>query len=418
MLTTSYPLAEESLSGSFLRDLLEGLGEFGWSFDGVAPAGAGSHAARALEPGDATRAASRRDGAGAGDAAHDGARAVRVHAVRYPGYRLGGGLAHARGMPETLSSRPLAWSLVPGLVASLHRAADAWLHRGRFDLVWSHWLLPSGAVGAALARRRNTPHVVTAHGGDVHLLERFARAHAAREVFARLWSRSVLTAPADHTAARVAAATGGAPVAVAPLPALAAPAGAPEPGPLRLLFLGRFEPIKGPDILLEALSGVPPSSVDEVTIAGAGSLAPRLEQLADGVPARVRFPGVLGAREKALALARAHALVVPSRAVRGRAEGFPHAAAEALAAGRPVLAAREGALGGLLERTGAGIVFDAGGDAARTAGLAAAIARVADRDERERLRDRALPAGTPFRRDAALARWDELLRAAAAARAA
>jgi glycosyltransferase involved in cell wall biosynthesis len=388
VLTTSYPLGSRSLSGRFIEELLHGLTPRGWTFHVVTPAPPGG--ARRLTTGPIT-----------------------VEPVDYPWQRAG--LVHTGGMPDRLARAPWLAAAVPGMWRALARAAARSANGGDFDLIWSHWLLSSGWIGAAVARAARLPHLATAHGGDVHLAERIAQWPGGRAVLRSRFEGARLCAPAAHTAARVEAALGIGPVAVAPLPADVTPAPAPAraPGaPLRLLFLGRFEAIKGAGLLIEAARLMGRTDV-EVVMAGTGHEAPALRAAAEGLPCRIDFPGALTGDDRRAALGRADLLVVPSRRGRsGRAEGLPHAASLALATGTPVVAPEGGALAALLRAHDAGQVYAPGADdrsAARA--LAAAIeAFAADPDLRAGLRRGALEAGAAFHAERALPQWDHLLR--------
>jgi len=393
VITTSYPVCEGSISGAFVRELLVGLSGFGWEFTVVTPAS--GHGVRAAEP-----------------------DRIVVREAPHPGDSFRGGLAHRRGIPETLAREPWKWALAPGLVAALASRARIELEAQAPDVVWSHWLLPSGLVGAWLARARGLPHLACAHGADVHALERVVRIPGARRALAAIWDRTRIVAPAPHTARRVSKALGGREVGVCPLPAGPSAARGEDHRrgahgrPPRILFLGRFEPIKGPDLLLEACWHLGPGRMEEVVLAGTGSLEAGLRARAAclGVPAR--FPGVLESEQKSLALKRADALVVSSRRMPdGRGEGFPHAAMEALAAGLPVIAPGEGALGEFLARSGAGVLCPrAARDRDRVAALEAALRRFADEPGLVATVARcARSAGAQFRPEAALPRWAAVL---------
>lgn len=388
VLTTSYPLRAGSVSGSFVRDLLIELSAVGWSFDVVTPAGDGE----------------------SGAPPHDG---IAVWEARHWGDRRWGGLAHGHGIPETLAREPWKWALAPVLITSFERRARTVLATRGADLIWSHWLFPSGLLGAHLARSHEMPHLATAHGADVHLLERLVRLPGIRPWLRAAWSETRIVAPAAHTARRVSAALGGVAVGVCPLSAARAVADGPSPPVAvvdapRLLFLGRLEPVKGPDLLLEACAALERRQVSEIILAGSGSMERGLRVRAARLAHRIRFPGVLEAAHKARAFAAADALVVCSRRLTGgRTEGLPHAAMEAAACGRPVIAPGEGAIGEWLARTGAGLAFDPGrSDRARARGLAAALARFAAEPAlRVALAHRARRAGREFHPGAAVARW-------------
>ncbi len=103
------------------------------------------------------------------------------------------------------------------------------------------------------------------------------------------------------------------------------------PRPLRLGGYGRYGPQDGFDLLIAAMRRVPPE-VATLQLAGHGPALHDLRAAAAGLP-HVRVGGPL--TDPAAFLAGIDAVVVPSRW-----EAFGLAAAEARAAGRPVIAAR------------------------------------------------------------------------------
>lgn len=119
----------------------------------------------------------------------------------------------------------------------------------------------------------------------------------------------------------------------------------PEPLLPRVLFLGRLEPQKGPDVLLEALARLGDVRGLEAVVHGEGGLRPALERRARDLPVPVRLPGWTADVQGAMAAAAV--VVVPSRW-----EGFGLTAAEAMAAGRPVVASDVDALPEVLGSTG------------------------------------------------------------------
>jgi glycosyltransferase involved in cell wall biosynthesis len=104
-----------------------------------------------------------------------------------------------------------------------------------------------------------------------------------------------------------------------------------------LLFLGRIDPKKGPDLLLEAFLAVAADAPElHLVMAGpatgdfAGQLRARAE--ASRFADRIHWPGMLLGDAKWGALAACEAFVLPSHQ-----ENFGIAVVEALASGRPVL---------------------------------------------------------------------------------
>lgn len=134
------------------------------------------------------------------------------------------------------------------------------------------------------------------------------------------------------------------------------PIGSSEPptAPVRrLLFVGLLVERKGLPILLEALPGVLPPDAT-LTVAGDGPLRVRCEQLAEGLP--VEF---LGFRADVPELLRKHdALILPSTM-----EQQPLVVAEAMAAGKPVVATDTGGVADMLDVPGAALRLAAPGDA-------------------------------------------------------
>ena len=223
------------------------------------------------------------------------------------------GLAYGGGMAANVRRRP--W-LAPLMLLSMWRAVRR-AARGA-DLVHAHWLLT-----AAVARFAGKPFVVTLHGSgsagrfsDVELALRRPR------LVRRLLRRAAAVICVSETVA-VAVRTAGVEVVVIPngvrVPdEVASPAEPPE-----VLYVGRLAPEKNVDTLVEAVGDL------NLVVAGDG-------------PLRDRVPNALGAvphAEVERLLARASIVVAPCER-----EGFGLAAAEAMAFGRPVVAASGGAL--------------------------------------------------------------------------
>ncbi len=108
-------------------------------------------------------------------------------------------------------------------------------------------------------------------------------------------------------------------------------------GPKRIiLFAGRLNAIKGPDLLLEAFCGLQDklSDCQLVFMGPDGGMLAKLQKITEsyGVKDKVSFLGYLGARDKSLAYHAADLLVIPSRQ-----EAMSIVVLEAGVAGKPVL---------------------------------------------------------------------------------
>jgi len=124
------------------------------------------------------------------------------------------------------------------------------------------------------------------------------------------------------------------PVDVAAVAAAARRPAADLPQRPYVLAVGRLEYQKGHDLLLRAFAHSGVAATHELVILGEGSQAEPLRRLAAalGIAGRVRFAGFT--TNPHAWMAAADLFVLPSRW-----EGFPNAAAEAMAAGAPVLLA-------------------------------------------------------------------------------
>jgi glycosyltransferase involved in cell wall biosynthesis len=218
----------------------------------------------------------------------------------------------------------------PLAYARLLRQARAAVSRRRPDVVYAHFLVPTGLVAVATG----VPYVITAHGTDVRNVRRSAGIAAlTRPVLRR--AAAVICVSA-YVAAQLSAPDG---VTVEVIdcgvdtdrlrPAPRAP-GVRETGP-RFLFVGSLTARKNVGRLLQAFGKL---GLGTLTIVGGGPLDERLRAAA---PVGTRFAGVLPPDDVAAELGKADVLCLPSLS-----EPQGQAMLEALARGRPVVATRVG----------------------------------------------------------------------------
>lgn len=261
-----------------------------------------------------------------------------------------------------------------------------WLARniGNFDVVEVHALFTYTTIpGSRLAARAGIPYVVRPLGtlGAWSLAQRAWKKRPYYELIEKrnLERASAIHVTADSEAAEVAALGFGDKARVIPLGvdvAAIAPVHGATSGALRLLFLSRLHPKKGLELVFRAMRIVRERAGGALNVglvvAGSGdpeyerSLRREVEAL--GLTADVEFVGPLAGDAKRDAFARADAFVLTSHN-----ENFGIAAAEALAAGLPVLLSAEVGLARDVAAADAGLVVPLDPSA-----IAAAIERLRD----------------------------------------
>lgn len=261
------------------------------------------------------------------------------------------GLASGGAVAEKLRRRPWA---APLMLLSMWRAVRRAALRA--DLVHAHWLLT-----ASVARFAGKPFVMTLHGSgsagrfsDVALARR-----RPRLVRVLLRPAAAVICVSETVAAALREA--GVEVVVIPNGVRIPDTVAPSAEPPEVLYVGRLSLEKNVDTLVEALGDL------NLVVAGDGLL-------------RDLVPNALGSvahAEVERLLERAAVVVAPSER-----EGFGLAAAEAMAFGRPVVAAAGGALLELVSDGETGLLVRP----RDPAGLREAVERLlGDPDLRERL---------------------------------
>ena len=335
MVTTSYPRFQGDTVGTFLEPIARGVAALGHTVHVVAP----------WHP--LIQRPSETDDAG-----------VTLHFFRYAPLRRLNVFGYASSLKADVGLRAAALVVSPLAVAAAWATARRVARRSRATVVHAHWVVPGGVIAAAAVPR--LPCILSLHGSDVYVAERFAPARAAaRRVFRRAaWTTAcsedlrqralALGAPAERTEVL---AYGVDVTRFRPDPSAAAAARSRlklAPSDPVVVALGRLVRKKGFEYLLDAvaqLAGRWPRL--QVVVAGDGDLADELRQRARnrGLGGRARFPGIINQDDVPGLLAAADLVVVPSvRDYRGNVDGLPNVVLEALATGAAVVSTAAGGI--------------------------------------------------------------------------
>ncbi len=261
----------------------------------------------------------------------------------------------------------------------------------RFDVCESpEW----NAEGLGIAMRGRIPMVVRLHSGAAQVLHYYVRTGVDSRLAVRceraLIRRADVLTGLPKLLEIVAAQSGISSDRTVPIlnPVKRVAMAPPPTGPPRILFAGRVEPRKGPDVLLRAAPLVLTKRPDaRFVFAGpdsptenGGSYTAHLQELARqlGVADSIDFVGRMdGPSELAREIAASTLCAVPSRW-----ESMPYVAAEAATLGRPVVASEIFGHEGMVEHGRTGMLAPVDDEAA----WADAILSVLSLSSEERLK--------------------------------
>lgn len=240
-----------------------------------------------------------------------------------------------------------------------------------YDVLYSHTSVPGEILGAAAAARARRPHVIHRHIYPHLSSQRLVRAAQATFYRRALRSARLVICVAQHVADDVRAL--GAPAArvrVVPNGVRIPDAAPPRTGePVRIGLLGRIDPQKGIDVLLDAAPLVRAGRELELVVAGPvgpfADYAADMRRLAASRGVELRE----GSTNPDEFLSSVDIVAMPSRY-----EGAPLVLLEAMALGRAVVASAIPGVIEVLDGTDAGVLVPPGDPPA----LAAALGSLAD----------------------------------------
>lgn len=278
--------------------------------------------------------------------AEDGHRVMTLHRLGSPPIEDG----ERRRIPVPLP--PAIYGSVPSetLFCAIAARSLAREHRRRpFDVVHVHGDFPEARLGGFCASRLGLPAVMTVHGALsprwVRTLSRAIRPLEAVICVGDNIRDQLLGAGAPLDTLHVI--SSGVDVKAIRSAAKAAPDTTHEGlGRPLVVAAGALDPVKGYDTLLQSFATLRSKHPN----AGLGILGegPERRRLQRAAPEGTVLLGTRPRHEVWSWLGAADVVAVPSRQLRGKAEGVPTVLLEALALRRPIVAARSGGIVGLL----------------------------------------------------------------------
>jgi glycosyltransferase involved in cell wall biosynthesis len=319
IVTQSYPLHEGEVHGNFLPDLADALRQEG-------------HRVLILTP------------EMRGPAPLPRSEWVRTFAWRGGGKRLG----------EMKPYRPFDLLAILSLFRQGTSALIDLIRAEGVDFCLAPWAIPGGFLCLRARARTGVPYAVWSLGTDVNV---YGRMPVLKTLVRRvLRDADLLFANSRGLVRAVAALTGRTP-GFMPTNRLLPKADIPDldlGSRQHLLFVGRLEPVKGADLLVQAVDRLVADGADlDLHVLGDGSARKALERevLAKGLQGRIFFKGFADAATVAAYLKACDLLVISSRS-----EGLPVVFHEAMQAGTPVAATDVGDLGEVIRAYGVGVL--------------------------------------------------------------
>lgn len=332
MVTTSYPLTQDSVSGIFIQRLVEHLPA---EIEVTVITPCGLHPQ--IQPPQQAN--------------------IKIHCCRYAPYPWQT-LAHLPGgLPVACKNNPLNWLLLPPLLISLFwRLLQS---AKQADLIHANWSL-IGVIAGLAGWMTNTPVITTLRGADINR----AKASPQERRLLRLCcllNRKIITV-SDAFAERMRTWMPERQADVVMIPNgidttlfQSTPKPATPPDETTLITIGSLIPRKGVDRILSALALLKTSHRFRLLIIGCGPEEARLKQQAiqTGLADRTEFLGQIPPDKIPQQLLNSDLFLLASDG-----EGRANAVIEAMAAGLPILASRIDGMAELVRHGDNGLLFD------------------------------------------------------------
>jgi glycosyltransferase involved in cell wall biosynthesis len=258
-------------------------------------------------------------------------------------------LSSDTGMYSALRQSLLAVLQLPGFLIIDWCYASIVIHRNRIDLVHSHWIVPSGLVGSAVAFIWRKPHIITSHVLDANLFGKFRFFIPLLSLIAA--SADLITTNSSYTKKQIEA------LIPLPCPCRVIPMGIYLPEHVHglsedrghtILYVGRLIEWKGVDTLIRSMIPVVKAMPDSrLIIVGEGPNRDSLERLVQdiGLPDSVQLYGRASDDDLKKLYDSAAVFVLPSRHFQGMVmEGLGVVLLEAMSHGVPVIGSNVGGI--------------------------------------------------------------------------
>lgn len=233
--------------------------------------------------------------------------------------------------------------------------------RNKFEVINSHFLLPSGTTGFILSRIFKLKHLVYIHGADIYDPERIELTPSGKGIFARIlkYAGKIISNPPAKIACQSHDIKNRiisvypmleSKIEVIPLPfkkpaSIQSKLQQNSENSLKLISIGRLVRRKGYNYLLQAISMLPKYINVELTIIGDGPLKNELIVIAKNLELldRVRFKGYVSDAEKYSLLADSDVYILSSLH-----EGMGIVLQEAMYVGLAIISTNQGGQNDLL----------------------------------------------------------------------
>lgn len=281
-----------------------------------------------------------------------------VHVIRYHYFPIHKfeTLCYPGAIVPRIKQKKIRILLVPFFLLSLHHQLKK--RSKEFDVVHAHWLIPQGIMQMSV---KDTPYIVTGHGGDVTSLNKGILKSMKLKCLERA---KAITVVSDALQDYVKQLYPNQKTSIIPMGCDVSRFSSEhrkenffgQDDRKVVLFVGRLAEKKGVTYLIDAMKKVDNAVL---VIVGKGDLEPGLRQQAKALGDKVVFAGPKTHDELPEIYASADVFVAPSvTAADGDKEGFGLVILEAMASGVPVVASRSGGIVDIVKDEENGLLCD------------------------------------------------------------